>query len=191
MALWRTRTREPRLLVSHSPDGTLSHAGYRAGRLLGLRSAALCRQWPLPVGEDPGPGCVSDGELGTGVGPQPTSKFHVFSSRPGHTLPLSHPYSPHPYSYSPHLRVTLAPLQLLSSPGCTMSCRDFDFGPFVKGCRHDFDFTLLFQHTVLSLAPSLIFLVTALVRILQLSRKPALPQKRKLLHLKLVRTSYT
>ena len=72
-----------------------------------------------------------------------------------------------------------------------MSCRDFDFGPFIKGCRHDFDFTLLFQHTVLSLAPSLIFLASALVRILRLSRKPALPQKRKLLRLKLVCTLYT
>ncbi|KAF5027367.1 hypothetical protein F66182_527 [Fusarium sp. NRRL 66182] len=66
-----------------------------------------------------------------------------------------------------------------------MSCVDAGFGPFITGCRHDFDFTLLFQYTILSIAPSVLFVAAALVRILHLRRTAALPRKRKRQHLKL------
>jgi ATP-binding cassette, subfamily C (CFTR/MRP), member 1 len=38
-------------------------------------------------------------------------------------------------------------------------CNDGDFGPVVHDCRNDFDFTLVFEDTVLSIAPSILALV--------------------------------
>ena len=45
---------------------------------------------------------------------------------------------------------------------------DNDFGPAVLGCRNGFDFTLLFEQTILSLVPSLLLLLLIPFRIYQL-----------------------
>lgn len=51
----------------------------------------------------------------------------------------------------------------------TMVCDDNVFGPTVAyGCRASFDFTLLFEQSILSIGPSVILLVLAPPRILQL-----------------------
>lgn len=52
---------------------------------------------------------------------------------------------------------------------------DFNFRS-VSGCRGGFDFSLVFEHTVLSLAPSPVFLVLAAARLFTLLRR----QKHKL-----------
>ncbi|KAI3390389.1 hypothetical protein diail_9824 [Diaporthe ilicicola] len=49
-------------------------------------------------------------------------------------------------------------------------CDDFNFRP-VLGCRGDFDFSLIFEHTILSLAPSSIFLLLASVRLFSLLQR--------------------
>ncbi|KAI0121749.1 hypothetical protein BJ170DRAFT_137603 [Xylariales sp. AK1849] len=51
-----------------------------------------------------------------------------------------------------------------SQPGCSLLVDD-DFGPAVDHCARSFDFTLLFEETILSILPSSIFLVLALFRI--------------------------
>jgi len=48
---------------------------------------------------------------------------------------------------------------------------DRSFGPQVHGCKNDFDFTLLFEQSILGLVPSVIFLVALLWRIGQLYRQ--------------------
>lgn len=50
---------------------------------------------------------------------------------------------------------------------------DFAFGPTVTGCRGDFDFTLLFEKTILSIVPSLAIIIALAVRLPQLRSKPA------------------
>jgi ATP-binding cassette subfamily C (CFTR/MRP) protein 1 len=53
------------------------------------------------------------------------------------------------------------------------TCRnDNTFGPFVQGCRDDFDFTIVFEQSFFSIAPSAVFILLATFRILYLSRKP-------------------
>lgn len=53
--------------------------------------------------------------------------------------------------------------------GTTSGCRnDFTLQPFVSGCRGDFDFTILFEHFVLSVIPSVCFLALSLRRIWRL-----------------------
>ncbi|KAJ4385223.1 hypothetical protein N0V93_010284 [Gnomoniopsis smithogilvyi] len=49
-------------------------------------------------------------------------------------------------------------------------CDDFNFRP-VSGCRGDFDFSLVFEHTILSLAPSSVFLLLAAARLFTLLRR--------------------
>lgn len=49
-------------------------------------------------------------------------------------------------------------------------CDDFNFRP-VSGCRGDFDFSLVFEHTILSLAPSSVFLVLSAARLFTLLRR--------------------
>ena len=49
---------------------------------------------------------------------------------------------------------------------------DDAFGPIVHGCRDSFDFTLLFEQTFLSIAPSSLFIVLAVIRIVYLRRQP-------------------
>jgi hypothetical protein len=48
------------------------------------------------------------------------------------------------------------------------------FGPFIQGCRSNFDFTLLFEQSILSIPPAALLLVLApprLVRLIQSRRK--------------------
>jgi ATP-binding cassette subfamily C (CFTR/MRP) protein 1 len=51
------------------------------------------------------------------------------------------------------------------------------FGPIIQGCRSNFDFTLLFEQTILSIPPAAILLVLAPPRLVKLirSRKKTLP----------------
>ncbi|KAH7319081.1 putative ATP-binding cassette transporter [Rhexocercosporidium sp. MPI-PUGE-AT-0058] len=52
-----------------------------------------------------------------------------------------------------------------------MSCTpasDNVFGPVVQGCRDNFDFTLLFEQTILSISPATIFLLLMLTRLFHL-----------------------
>lgn len=67
-----------------------------------------------------------------------------------------------------------------------LSCNDAHFGPIVENCRDNFDFTLVFQDTILSLVPSAITSVCAALRILYLRKRPPLITAKKLQLLKLV-----
>jgi hypothetical protein len=49
-------------------------------------------------------------------------------------------------------------------PGCSPSV-DGSFGPIVDDCVRTFDFTLLFEESILSILPSSIFLILAFLRI--------------------------
>ncbi|KYK57930.1 ABC transporter [Drechmeria coniospora] len=51
---------------------------------------------------------------------------------------------------------------------------DHRFGPAVVGCRDDFDFTQCFEQSMLSMLPSSIFIVAAIVRAVYLYRRPVL-----------------
>jgi ATP-binding cassette, subfamily C (CFTR/MRP), member 1 len=55
----------------------------------------------------------------------------------------------------------------------TLGClNDNTIGPIVSGCRDDFDFTVKFEQSILSLVPSACFALLAAARIAWLSRKP-------------------
>ncbi|KAJ5903786.1 hypothetical protein N7504_006169, partial [Penicillium tannophilum] len=57
-------------------------------------------------------------------------------------------------------------------PNMVISCvDDASFGPIVKGCRGNFDFTLKFEKIVLSILPSVIFIVLSVPRAIHLARK--------------------
>jgi hypothetical protein len=56
-----------------------------------------------------------------------------------------------------------------SSYLCPLGADD-RFGPTVVGCRDDFDFTLLFEQSMLSLGPSVVMLIVSFPRIIQLYR---------------------
>ncbi|KAK3898910.1 hypothetical protein C8A05DRAFT_37494 [Staphylotrichum tortipilum] len=49
---------------------------------------------------------------------------------------------------------------------------DQSFGPTVRGCRDDFDFTIKFEKIFFALIPASIFVAVALARIVYLTRKP-------------------
>lgn len=49
---------------------------------------------------------------------------------------------------------------------------DGSFGPAVVGCRDDFDFTKLFEQSMLSIAPSSLFVILAVLRVAYLYRRP-------------------
>lgn len=54
------------------------------------------------------------------------------------------------------------------------SCAQFpdnSWGPVVDDCARSFDFTLLFEESILSILPSVILLLFAPVRLVSLSRK--------------------
>jgi ATP-binding cassette, subfamily C (CFTR/MRP), member 1 len=57
------------------------------------------------------------------------------------------------------------------------TCQSFNddtFGPVVHGCRSNFDFTLLFEQSILSIGPAALLLLLApprLVRLLRSSKK--------------------
>lgn len=71
----------------------------------------------------------------------------------------------------------------MTALGCL---NDDDFGPVVKGCRHDFDFTLKFELLILSLVPCSIFIVVALLRCGQLLNKKPIVEAQLWLAIKLV-----
>ena len=63
---------------------------------------------------------------------------------------------------------------------------DNDFGPQVATSSRNFDFTLLFEQSILSLVPSVIFLLCALPRAFILDRRPAKVRGRNFRQIKLV-----
>ncbi|CAK7267892.1 hypothetical protein SEPCBS57363_002820 [Sporothrix epigloea] len=66
-------------------------------------------------------------------------------------------------------------------------CHDDDaFGPAVRGCRGDFDFTIRFEQLVLAIIPSSVFMPLVLARLLVLWQKPNLVAGRILLAAKLI-----
>lgn len=71
----------------------------------------------------------------------------------------------------------------MTALGCL---NDDDFGPVVKGCRDDFDFTLKFELIIFSLVPSSIFILVALLRCVQLLNKKTIVGARLFLAIKLV-----
>ncbi|KAJ6779285.1 hypothetical protein PWT90_07900 [Aphanocladium album] len=85
-------------------------------------------------------------------------------------------------------------LSTFHSPLASMDCsiaRESSFGPTVAPCRRQFDFTLTFEHWILTLIPELFFVLTGLVRWLWIYRsiKALKPQPRGLARAKLVVTS--
>ena len=69
----------------------------------------------------------------------------------------------------------------------TTNClNDDDFGPVVKGCRDDFDFTLKFELIIFSLVPSSLFVLVALLRCLQLHKRRKIVDAKLFLAAKLV-----
>ncbi|KAJ8114351.1 hypothetical protein OPT61_g3746 [Boeremia exigua] len=62
---------------------------------------------------------------------------------------------------------------------------DDNFGPVVKGCRNDFDFTIKFELIILSLVPNLIFIPVALLRCHQLYQRSNIVKARLFLAAKL------
>lgn len=56
--------------------------------------------------------------------------------------------------------------------GASLCVNDDTFGPAARGCRGDFDFTLVFERTILSIFPNACFAILAVVRLTILSRRP-------------------
>jgi hypothetical protein len=53
-----------------------------------------------------------------------------------------------------------------------VSCvNDASFGPIVKGCRGNFDFTLKFERIILSILPSVVFIALSVPRAIHLARE--------------------
>lgn len=61
----------------------------------------------------------------------------------------------------------------MGDPMATNPCGDGWFGPIVatESCRGGFDFTMLFESTILAVTPSACFLLLAPFRFFQLSRQ--------------------
>lgn len=74
----------------------------------------------------------------------------------------------------------------------TMSCVNVDntFGPHAGDCRGGFDFTLLFEQTILSIGPLALLLIFAPLRIRYLFRRQTKVVGSKLLPSKLVRVGF-
>lgn len=68
----------------------------------------------------------------------------------------------------------------------TIRSSDDNFGPVIHGYRDDFDFTLLFEDTILSIAPSILAFSFAVGRVLYLSNKPKLLSEKRFQLSKLV-----
>lgn len=51
---------------------------------------------------------------------------------------------------------------------------DQSFGPTVRGCRDDFDFTIKFEKIFFALIPAAIFVAFAPARVVYLTRKPTI-----------------
>ena len=67
--------------------------------------------------------------------------------------------------------------------GCS---NDDSFGPTVRGCRGDFDFTIKFEKIFFALIPASVFIALSLSRIVYLARTPAIATGALLRTVKLV-----
>lgn len=70
---------------------------------------------------------------------------------------------------------------------CTMDSQDDTFGPHLPGA---FDFTLLFEQSILSLLPTTLFIVAALWRFGRIVHRPTCVVPSMLSVVKLVRLTY-
>ncbi|UKZ89567.1 uncharacterized protein TrAFT101_004613 [Trichoderma asperellum] len=61
---------------------------------------------------------------------------------------------------------------MLNAMSVSVCANDDAFGPVVKGCRGNFDFTITFEKTMLSILPSACFAILAAIRLVNLSRQP-------------------
>jgi hypothetical protein len=70
----------------------------------------------------------------------------------------------------------------------SIQCANVDnsFGPHASNCRGNFDFTLLFEESILSLLPTSIIILAALPRIWHLIKRATKVESSILLYLKLV-----
>lgn len=50
-------------------------------------------------------------------------------------------------------------------------CDDSSFGPIIRGCRGNFDFTKVFENVFLSIIPNSLVLVVGIIRIYYLRRQ--------------------
>lgn len=75
---------------------------------------------------------------------------------------------------------------MLSGPACSIAAEKL-FGPQVVGCLGGFDFTLLFEETVLSILPMSVVLLFLPVRIVHLFKSERKVYEGLLHNLKLVR----
>jgi hypothetical protein len=57
----------------------------------------------------------------------------------------------------------------MATPSC-LPVNDDAFGPVIQGCRSNFDFTLLFEQTILSIGPATLLLIFAPPRVVRLLR---------------------
>jgi hypothetical protein len=69
----------------------------------------------------------------------------------------------------------------------TLCLNDDSFGPAVRGCRGDFDFTQKFERIVLSIIPASVFVACAVARIVVLWRRKRIVNGNFLKYSKLVR----
>lgn len=67
---------------------------------------------------------------------------------------------------------------------------DASFGPAVRGCRGDFDFTLKFEKIFLSIIPTSVFLAISLPRLVYLTRRPTIIRGLVLRSIKSVRFEF-
>lgn len=72
------------------------------------------------------------------------------------------------------------------SDDCSLKVEDV-FGPIVRGCGTNFDFTLLFEETVLFIGPICLALIVAPLNLRQLSRRKVVLRRGWLYAAKLVR----
>jgi ATP-binding cassette, subfamily C (CFTR/MRP), member 1 len=80
----------------------------------------------------------------------------------------------------------------MNMPGNVTACSiqvEDKFGPVVQGCLGDFDFTLLFEDSILSICPLLIALLLVPFRVLQLWKRSDRVRTGILHSFKLVRLS--
>lgn len=75
------------------------------------------------------------------------------------------------------------------SLGCSLEA-DNVFGPVVsRACRDGFDFTLLFEQSILGLLPALAFLLASPLRVRHLAKRDVRTQRNTMRTAKLVRKS--
>jgi ATP-binding cassette, subfamily C (CFTR/MRP), member 1 len=68
---------------------------------------------------------------------------------------------------------------------------DNNFGPSVNSCRRAFDFTLLFEQSILSILPSSLFILLAVCQAIYTRKNPKVVNGSVFLSVKLVRTIQT